>query len=90
MESLIINIGIISRSGLGLLDGPRHFSPDGSEGLADPNLCRAMSGLAEELCAALDALEEEMDASHKLLTKSGVTVGAWKGKKSGVSALAGW
>ena len=85
MESLIINIGIISRTGLPLLDGPREFRPDGSEGLVDPNLSRAMSGIAEEMCTALDALEEEMDAGHKLLTKSGVTVGAWKGKKSGVS-----
>ncbi|ORX39065.1 hypothetical protein BD324DRAFT_679568 [Kockovaella imperatae] len=84
MESLIINIGIISRTGLILLDGPRDFTPpDGTEGVGDPSVSRSMSAMADELCGAFDALEEEMDAGHKLLSKNGVVVGAWKGKKSG-------
>ena len=86
MENLIINIAIVSRTGKELLNGPREYRP-GEEGLVDPNLGRAMNGIAEEFCSALDALEEEMDSSHKLLTKSGVDVGTWKGKKSSVSAL---
>jgi hypothetical protein len=39
--------------------------------------------IADEFAQALDALEDEMDQSYKLLFKAGVAVGGWKGKKSG-------
>ncbi len=41
--------------------------------------------IAEEFCGALDGLDEEMDQGYKALMKGGVSVGGWKGKKTGVS-----
>lgn len=83
MEALIINLEIVRATGIPLLDGPRELRygaplthiphPKGGEGVVK---------WAEDFSQALDALEDEMDQTYKLMMKAGVQVNGWKGKKS--------
>ena len=82
IEALELHLDMVRHAGSTLLDGEREY-PAGTEVPAD--MARAAHRVAEELCAALDGLDEEMDQSYKMLTKGGVVVGPWKGKRSSVS-----
>jgi len=54
-----------------------------------PRAGDGLGRIADEFVQALDALEDEMDQTHKLLAKAGVAVNGWKGKKSAsVSGIA--
>lgn len=84
LESLIMHLEIIKQAGGRLFDGKRQILYNGGT----PNGAQTMlQAVCEDLCGSLDALDEEMDQCHKLLSKAGVDVGPWKGKgkKTGVS-----
>jgi len=84
MESLIINLEIVRATGIPLIDGPRELKYGAPlTHVPPPRAGDGLGKIAEEFVQALDALEDEMDQSYKLLFKAGVAVGGWKGKKSG-------
>jgi hypothetical protein len=85
MESLIINLEIVRATGIPLLDGPRELKYGTPlTHVPPPRAGDGLGRIAEEFAQALDALEDEMDQSYKLLFKAGVAVNGWKGKKSGL------
>ncbi|WVQ64007.1 uncharacterized protein L199_002166 [Kwoniella botswanensis] len=82
LESLILHFESIRITGQGLLNGNgQRKSIRNSTGLTTSGGGGNGSKLAEEFCLSLDELDEEMDNSHKMLSKAGVGVGGWKGKK---------
>ncbi|WWD06647.1 hypothetical protein V865_004740 [Kwoniella europaea PYCC6329] len=82
LESLILHLESVRITGQGLLDGNgQRKSIRNSTGLTTSGAGGNGSKLAEEFCLSLDELDEEMDNSHKMLSKAGVGVGGWKGKK---------
>jgi hypothetical protein len=83
MESLIINLEIVRATGIPLLDGPRELKYGAPlTHVPPPRAGEGLGRIAEEFAQALDALEDEMDQTHKLMVKAGVAVNGWKGKKS--------
>jgi hypothetical protein len=83
MESLIINLEIVRATGIPLLDGPRELKYGAPlTHVPPPRAGDGLGRIADEFVQALDALEDEMDQTHKLLAKAGVAVNGWKGKKS--------
>ena len=89
MESLIINLEIVRATGMPLLDGPRELKYGAPlTHVPPPRAGEGLGRIAEEFANALDALEDEMDQSYKLLFKAGVAVNGWKGKKSGLVSTA--
>ena len=85
MESLIINLEIVRATGIPLLDGPRELKYGAPlTHVPPPRAGVGLGRIAEDFAQALDALEDEMDQSYKLLFKAGVAVNGWKGKKSGL------
>jgi hypothetical protein len=85
MESLIINLEIVRATGIPLLDGPRELKYGAPlTHVPPPRAGDGLGKIAEDFAQALDALEDEMDQSYKLLFKAGVAVNGWKGKKSGL------
>jgi len=85
MESLIINLEIVRATGIPLLDGPRELKYGAPlTHVPPPRAGDGLGRIAEDFAQALDALEDEMDQSYKLLFKAGVAVNGWKGKKSGL------
>ena len=76
LEALIIHMEIIKQAGMTMLNGQR----DQRHGSILANSDRMAEAVVDELCKALDGLDEEMDQSHKMLVKNGVMVGSWKGK----------
>lgn len=87
IEALLLHFEVIRQVGAALLDGPRNARYGPTSGSQPPPRQgdRYVSTKAEELVHAFEGLEEEMEASYKVLVKSGVGFGSWKGKKSGVS-----
>ncbi|WVR09144.1 hypothetical protein IAU60_006206 [Kwoniella sp. DSM 27419] len=80
IEALILHFEAIRLTGQPLLSGPRGSTrPLAGGGTKGPGEA-AKIALADELCAVLDELDEEMDNTHKSLVKQGVEVGGWKGK----------
>ncbi|WVF65637.1 hypothetical protein IAT40_000368 [Kwoniella sp. CBS 6097] len=76
IEALILHFEAVRFTGQALLSGPRDKVRTG-KGVSEGGK------IAEEFCVALDELDEEMDNTHKSLVKQGVSVGGWKGKKTG-------
>ena len=83
IEALLLHFDIIRQAGAGLLDGTREGRYGVSQNRSGATI--NVRTVAEEFCGALDGLDEEMDLGYKALIKGGVSVGSWKGKKSGVS-----
>nr|XP_031862325.1 uncharacterized protein CI109_002290 [Kwoniella shandongensis]KAA5529397.1 hypothetical protein CI109_002290 [Kwoniella shandongensis] len=79
IEALILHFETLRSTGHALLDGPKEYRRGGSSAKVD-------SKRVGEFCAALDELDEEMDSTYKALSKGGVAVGSWKGKKVGGSS----
>lgn len=83
MEALIINLEIVRATGIPLLDGPRELKYGAPlSHIPHPRGGESVVKMAEEFSHALDALEDEMDQTYKLMMKAGVQVNGWKGKKS--------
>lgn len=85
IEALLLHFEIIRKTGSGLFDGPKDGRYGARPGLALGTAGKRVTVIAEEFCGALDGLDEEMDQGYKALMKGGVSVGGWKGKKTGVS-----
>ncbi|WWC64129.1 uncharacterized protein I303_106737 [Kwoniella dejecticola CBS 10117] len=94
LEGLILTFESIRITGQGLLNNQsirdhRRGSSSTSTSITHTQTHGASGGhgnhtkLAEDFCVSLDELDEEMDNTHKVLSKNGVGVGAWKGKKHG-------
>ena len=84
IETLLPHLETIRQTGSGLLDGPRE-GRYGSRAMVSGAAGKRLGVIVEEFCGVLDGLDEEMDGAHKSLVKGGVSVGGWKGKKTGVS-----
>ncbi|ORY24785.1 hypothetical protein BCR39DRAFT_545930 [Naematelia encephala] len=89
IEALCMHNEIIRQTGAVLLDGPRETRYGaGGRPLNVGAGANVIIARAEEFVGVLEGLDEEMEASYKLLMKAGVGVGSWKGKgKKNGSAL---
>lgn len=89
-ETLVFHLQAVKQVGQNLLDAPRERIRGKAIGVGrEPRggtdyVC----SVAEEFIRALEGLEDEMDVCHKALSKAGVVMGPWKGKKGGTSS--GW
>jgi hypothetical protein len=79
--ALIAHLEAIKTSGAPLLDGVRQtrYGDEPPVRLSAADKDQA-SRVADHVAGLLDGLDDELDASHKMLQSKGVTVGAWKGK----------
>lgn len=85
LEVLVSNMEAIKAAAGLLLEGPREdrHGVDSSTRLSKAQVDQA-TAVGNELSTLLDALDDDLDATHKTLANKGVSVGAWKGKsKSG-------
>lgn len=81
IEALLPYLDSIKTSGAALLEGKREnrYDPAAAARLSKQALDIAIRA-GDELSAALEGLDDELDVAHKTLQSKGVAVGAWKGK----------
>lgn len=82
-DALISHLEAVKRAGAPLLDGglEERFAPDDANARLSKTQMEQVTRSAEEMLVLLEALDDELDASHKLLTSRGVAIGSgWKGK----------
>lgn len=82
IDQILLHMEILRHTGGVLLDGPKEVN-FGVPGVAAPRIgAGKCQQAAEELKGVLETFEEEMEGVYKSLVKGGVSVGAWKGKKT--------
>lgn len=82
-DALVVHLEAVKRAGAPLLDGGREerFGADDASSRLSKSQMETVTRSAEEMLALLEALDDELDSTHKLLTSRGVAVGSgWKGK----------
>lgn len=87
IEGLVGQYEAVRLAGAPLLLGEREGAR-GSKGTGAGAGAGRVQHTAEQMCVALEEGEAEMEAGWKMLSKAGVVVGGWKGKKSSVSCRA--
>ncbi|WWC73193.1 uncharacterized protein I206_107159 [Kwoniella pini CBS 10737] len=83
LEGLILNFENIRITGQILLSNNQSSIKNPKRTTSSINNTSTINGGAEDFCLSLDEFDEEMDNIHKILSKNGIGVGSWKGKKQG-------
>ena len=87
MEALLLHLEIVRATGMPLLSGERigfyGRAKTDAQKIAGRSGSAAPPGAVEEFAKALEGFEDEMDGCCKALQKQGVSMGAWKGRKTG-------
>lgn len=80
LQTMCFHLDIIKTAAAPLLDGGREYMQGQTAPQMDGTTLHRMTGIADELCAILDAMDEDMVNGYKILTKHGVQVQPWKEK----------